>query len=260
MRKFNFWLALGSITLAFLLFSGCQSSFRHFGEFSVKRLKNGCKVVTDGVGRRLLLVPRGREAPGEYKEIQRVEIPVERVVTYSGMDAARLETLGVVDSIAGVVNQKEDWYIPEIREGMEEGRIVYLGEYTSIDYERLRVINPDVVFTYDEGVIPKLKELNIPCVITSTKLAKDLPAHIGFIQFLSTFYNEEEKAKAFVENQFKKIDEITAKRSETKKGLKTVWGDIHEKKVLVEPGNSWPAQLVEKAGGSYLFHDLQGAA
>ncbi|MCD6353451.1 MAG: ABC transporter substrate-binding protein, partial [Proteobacteria bacterium] len=178
MRKFNFWLALGSITLAFLLFSGCQGSFRHFGEFSVMYLENNCKVVTDGVGRKLLLVPRGQEAPKEYEGVTKVEIPVRKVVTYSNADAARLKTLGVVDSIAGVVTKKDDWYIPEIRKGMEEGRIVYLGEYTSIDYERLQVINPDVVFTWDEGVIPKLKELDIPCVITSTKLAKDLPAHI----------------------------------------------------------------------------------
>jgi iron complex transport system substrate-binding protein len=243
-----------------MFFWGCRANFEHFGEFSIKYLEDGCKVTSDGIGRKLLLVPRGQEGPPGYKGMEKVEIPVKGVVIYSTTDAARLKALGVAGSIVGVTTRKKDWHIPEIKKGMEEGKVVFIGEYKSIDYEKLKVIKPDVVFTWDEGIIPKLEELGIPCVITSTKIAKDLSGHIGFIRFLSAFFGEEKKAKAFVKKQLERIDEVVAKTARAKKGLKAVWGDIYERKVLVEPGNSWPAQIVDKGGGNYIFHDLEGAS
>jgi iron complex transport system substrate-binding protein len=43
-----------------------------------------------------------------------------------------------------------------------------------------------------------------------------------------------------------------------KKKPKVIWGDVFSKRVLVEPGNSWAAQIVQAAGGDYLFADVAG--
>ncbi|MCD6305425.1 MAG: ABC transporter substrate-binding protein [Deltaproteobacteria bacterium] len=234
--------------------------FEQFGQFTVKSLHDGRKEITDGIGRKLLLVPRGNKPLKGDEEARTVRVPVEKVVVYSAYNAALIKELGRVNSIAGVISPEERWYIPEIREGIRDGKISYIGEYKSIDYEKLKALKPNVVFTWDEGIIPKLEELSIPCVLTSTRIAKDLASHINFIQFLSAFYGEEEMAKSFVDAQFKEIDEISAGWKEAKSKPKVVWGDIYERKVLVEPGNSWAGQMVEKAGGDYLFHDLEGAS
>ncbi|MBW1613407.1 MAG: ABC transporter substrate-binding protein [Deltaproteobacteria bacterium] len=260
MRRLNIFQILRLIPVVFISFYGCHVGFQHFGDFSIKYLENGCKVLTDGMGRELLLVPRGHKASKEYKGAQKVEIPVRKVVVYSTTTAAMIKELGVVESLAAVTTKKENWYIPEIRKGIEEGEVVYLGEYNSIDYEKLKLLNPDVVFTWDKGIIPKLNELGIPCVITYSGIAQGLIARIKFMQFLSAFYNQEDKAKTFVERQLKRIDEVAAKTNEAKKDLKAVWADIYERKVLVEPGNAWTAQVVERAGGKYIFHDLEGGS
>ncbi len=249
-----------SITVFLLLFPGCKVNFEQFGGFSIRYLDNGCKEVTDGVGRKLLLVPSGCRAVKGNKRAGIVRIPVKRVVVYSTYNAALIKALGHVNSIVGVVIKKDDWYIPEIRNGIANGRIVYLGEYTSIDYERLRRLKPDVVFTWDEGIVPKLDELSIPSVVTTTKIAKDLNAHINFIRFISGFYGEEQRAKGFAESQFERIKKISARLRQAKKAPKVIWGDIYARKVQVEPGNSWAGQMVEKAGGDYLFRDLEGAS
>jgi len=176
------------IIMVFLgLLAGCRNkvAFEQFGGFSVKYLDNGCKEVTDGIGRKLLLAPRGYKVRQQYAKANIIRIPIKRVVVYSTYNAAMIKVLGHVNSIAGVVTKKKDWYIPEIRDGIDQGRIVYLGQSTSIDYERLRRLKPDVVFTWDEGIVPKLNELSIPCVVTTTRIAKDLSAHINFIRFIS---------------------------------------------------------------------------
>ncbi len=242
--------------LTFLLI-GCES--KHSGPFSIS-YGNGYKEITDGIGRRFLLVSDTAKQIKNYEKSRIIKIPVKKVVVYSGYSAALIKELGHVDSIVGVVVEKENWHIPEIRKGMEDGRIVYLGEFTAIDYEKLSALRPDVVFSWDEGIIPKLEEMGIPCVITSTKIAPNLSEHIRFILFLSAFYDEEERAKRFIEEQFRRIEEISSKLKDVNYKPKVIWGDIYPKKVLIEPGNSWAAEAVRKAGAEYLFNDVQGAS
>jgi iron complex transport system substrate-binding protein len=39
-----------------------------------------------------------------------------------------------------------------------------------------------------------------------------------------------------------------------------MWGDVYEKRVMVEPGNCWVAEFVRLAGANYLFDDVFGSA
>ena len=253
-------VCLMAICSVFIFFSGCNVNFEQFGEFTVKYKKNGCKEITDGIGRKLLLVPRGCKIQSTYKKSNIVHIPVKRVAVYSTYNAALIKALGHADSIVGVITKKDKWGIPEIKSGIEHGRIAYLGQYTSIDYEKLQALKPDVVFTWDGGITPRLSGLGIPSVVTTTRIAKDLDTHINFIRFLAAFYNEEKKAKAFAECQFERIKKISARIRQEKRLPKVVWGDIYARKVQVEPGNSWAAEIVQKAGCNYLFRDLEGAS
>lgn len=41
---------------------------------------------------------------------------------------------------------------------------------------------------------------------------------------------------------------------------KVMWGDIYEKRVLVEPGNAWVGELVGLAQSDYLFDDVYGTS
>lgn len=255
----NIFRILMSITLFLVLLPGCKVNFEQFGEFSIRYLNNGCKEVTDGIGRKLLLARRGCDGRKEYTKASIVRIPVKRVVVYSTYNAALIKALGRVNTIVGVITKKENWHIPEIRNGIDHERIVYLGQYTSIDYEKLKALKPDVVFTWDEGIVPKLNELSIPSVVTTTRIAKDLSTHINFIRFISAFYGEEQKAKAFAESQFARIKKISARLKQVKKMPTVIWGDIYARKVQVEPGNSWAGQMVKEADGDYLFDDLEGS-
>ena len=39
-----------------------------------------------------------------------------------------------------------------------------------------------------------------------------------------------------------------------------MWGDIYEKRVLVEPGNAWVGELVGLSQSDYLFDDVYGTS
>ena len=252
------WILLGLFIV--MIFSGCRSEFQHFGEFSIRGVENGCKEVTDGLGRTLVLVPRGQNAPDGYEKNQIVEVPVKKVVVYLSSDVALLKAIGELDSVVGVTKDKEDWTIPEIKNGMENGKVFYIGDYNSVDFERLKVLDPDFVFASGESAIPMLTELDIPCAITITKIAKDLKTKLCFIKFLAAFYGKEKEADRFIARVTKTIESVAKKTAVVKIKPKVIWGDIYEKRVLVEPINSSVAEIILLAGGDYLFDDVKGAA
>ncbi len=249
------------------LLVGCGSSqdgnrsFVSIGEFSVRNLSDGIREVTDGMGRKLLLVPRGQEAPEGSNPLRVIHVPVERVVAYSGYDVAMLKALGVVrDVLVGVTRPLDDWTIPEVREGMQAGRIAYLGEADSIDYERLKVSRPELVMTWNQAIIPVLDTLRIPCVITTTPVAPSLDARTRFVQFLAPFFHREAEAEAYVQRVTHAVETIREKAAAVRERPKVMWGDVYEKRVMVEPGNCWVGEFVRLAGADYLFDDVYGSA
>ena len=241
--------------------AGSRTSFRNIGEFSVKTLPDNCKEIRDGAGRTLVLVPRGQKPPDGYERHQIIEIPVRRVVAYSGYNVALLKALGILDKVlVGVTKEKEYWTIEEVKKGMENGRITYIGESSAVDFERLKAIEPDLVLTWDPSVISGIMELDIPGVITTTAEAMNLDTRMRFAQFLALFFNREKEANEYVARVSSAIMRIHGLNLSPGVRPKVIWGDIYEKRVMVEPGNSWVAEMVNLARGDYLFSDIAGGS
>ncbi len=236
-------------------------SFMSMGSFSVNHLADGYTRVRDGAGRILILVPRGKPVPTGYKPSQVVFTPVRRVVAYSYFDVSILKALGVLkNTLTGVVNPMEDWVIPEVRQGMKQGRIAFLGGYSAIDFEQLKKSRPELVLTWDMSILPMLDEMKIACAITTTPVAMCLGARMKFVGFLAPFFNREKQARQYFNRVSSALEDIRRTTAGSKYHPKVMWGDIYEKRVLVEPGNAWVGELVELALSDYQFDDVFGAS
>ncbi len=234
-------------------------SFMSIGSFSVEQIAENWTEVRDGAGRTLVLIPRGTKVPDGYAPHQVVRVPVKRVAASGFFEIANLKTLGVIeDVLVGVTNKIEDWTIPEVVSGMKQGKIVYLGETSAIDYERLKAQEPELVMTWDTSIIPMLNEMCVPCVITSTPVAMCLTARMRFVSFIAPFFNREKEAEAYFSRVTKSLEKIRQKTRNTDYEPKVMWGDIYEKRVLVEPGNAWVGELVGLAQSDYMFDDVYG--
>jgi iron complex transport system substrate-binding protein len=183
---------------------------------------------------------------------------VKSVATDSWRDTSILPALGVIDKVKAVTGKPKDWTIPKIREGLENGSVVSLGQRHGLDFEQLAKVKPDVFFTWDESLVPMMDELGIPTVVTNTEIARDLDTQIRFINYLAPFFGKQKEADEYVRRAYAALEGIKAKTSRVEKKPKVIWGDVYSKRVLVEPGNSWAAQIVDAAGGDYLFADVSG--
>ncbi len=236
-------------------------SFVQIGEFAIHRVSPDRTEVRDGAGRTLVLIPREAPAPEDVDANRVVRVPVRRVAAYGFFDVATLRALGVLEeTLVGVTTPAERWYIPEVREGMETGRIAFLGDASSIDFERLKQQAPELVLTWDPSIIPMLDELGIACAVTSTPTAMCLNARMRFVLFLAPFFEREAAARAFFDRVNEALVAIRERTADAGPAPKVMWGDIYEKRVLVEPGNAWVGELVGLAQSDYLFDDVYGTS
>ena len=254
--------------LAVLLLSACtdsgvkkQGDFIQIGEFTVNRISDTRTEVRDGAGRTLVLVPRDAPAPKDVDPNRVVRTPVERVVAYGFFDVATLRALGVLENaLVGVTTPAERWFVDDVKQGLASGKIAFLGDSSSINFERLKQQRPELVLSWDHAAIPMLDELGIPCAITSTPVAMCLNARMRFVQFLAPFFNREKEAQAFFDRVNQALIDIRERTAGLGSPPKVMWGDIYEKRVLVEPGNAWVGELVGVAESDYLFDDVYGTS
>jgi iron complex transport system substrate-binding protein len=261
----NAYLAV--LLSAMLIFSCSKTgkeknqSFIQIGEFTITQVTPEHTEVRDGAGRTLALVPRGAPAPKGVDPVRLIRTPVKRVAAYGFFDVATMRALGVLEEVlVGVTHPAEKWYVEEVKRGMAEGSVAFLGDANSLDFERLKAQQPELVPTWDHSIIPMLDELGIPCAITSTPTAMCLNARMRFVQFLAPFFNKEKEAEAFFEKVNNALIAIRERTADAGPTPKVMWGDIYEKRVLVEPGNAWVGELIGLAESDYLFEDVYGTS
>ncbi|MFP4533612.1 MAG: ABC transporter substrate-binding protein [Desulfobacterales bacterium] len=236
-------------------------SFIQLGEFTLQKNSPRQTEVRDGAGRRLVLVPKNASVPENVDPTRLIRTPVKRVATYGSFNVSVLKALGVLEkTLVGTTYPTEKWHIPEVRRGMKSGKITFLGTDNSIDFERLEQVQPDLVLTWDRSIIPMLNDLDIPCVITSSATAMCLNTRMRFVKFLAPFFHQEDQARSFFNRVNTALTEIREQTHNAGPPLKVMWGDIYEKRVLVEPGNAWVAELINTLQSDYLFDDVFGTS
>ncbi len=248
-----------TLLVAIFLTASCsKNSFESIGSFTVKKYKDYTEVG-DGIGRKFILVPRGKKPPKDIGDATVVYTPVKRVIAYSTCDVSFLMGFGILKQVlVGVTREKKDWTNDFIKKSLDEGKIVFIGRSSMVNYELMKKAKPDIVFTWNSAIVPVLNKLNIPVVITSTESALGLEAQMKYVKFIAPFYQKEKEADIFCDKFLKTAKVIKEKAEKAGKKPRVIWGDVYNKRVLVEPNNAWVSELVRLSGGEYEFDDVQG--
>ncbi len=239
-----------------------QIRVEYGADFSIEYLEDDIKKIVDGEGRTLLLVPRGATPPDGYDADQIIYTPVENVLNCSTTFVSLMRPLDVFDSITGVTTDTDGWYIEEMKEGLESGKITFVGGsgMGEPDYELVQSLNPELAMVYtgaygQQALIEKFEELDIPYVVINDYTEEEPLARMEWMKLLSAFYNKEEVANAYfaeVEGALESLkDKIPAGKQ-----TQVVWGLVHGGNVHTPNAGSYVAKMIEMAGGDYVFKDF----
>lgn len=228
--------------------------------FSIKDLGDGNKLVIDGDGRKFLLVPKENKVPKGYESVDVIRTPIDKVLFASTTQVSKVNALGMLDSVLAVTTDKDDWYIEEIKKGIEEGKITYVGRGSSPDFERIQAVNPQLAVVYtgnypQEKLIEKLKELSIPYIVDNEYMETSGFGRMEWIKFYGALYNKSEEAERYFNNAIKEVNRIK-ERIKGKARPKVIWASFYKGKVYVPQGGSYAAEMIENAGGDYVMKDI----
>ena len=244
-----------------------KAAFRHATQLKLEYHKH-YKLVTftpnvNGDALRYVLVQRGAPAPDlpdlKHPLTHVFEVPLERISLTSMRYGGAADLLGAVERLSMVTGLRSIT-TPSIMERIKAG--VTLEDYsTEMQLDR----NVDAVMGYyssrgESLAMLKNRELGLNRVGMAEHLEPTPLAKSEWIKFFALFFNREKIAN-------EKFDEIERSYNETKTKVQEKLARVsYRPKVLVNyrSGGVWQvygglnafAQLIEDAGGDYLFKDL----
>ena len=229
--------------------------------FAVDRLEDGYSLITVQNGGRFLLIPTGMDAPDNLDaDIAPLYMPLDNLLVASTSTVALMDEIGALSAVAQTTYDAEDWYLPDVKQAVQDGRIAYIGHYNQPDFERIALNLPKlaVFSTMIEGtpdVREKLDELDIPMLVDSSALEETPLGRMEWMKLYGVLLGREDEANAAFNAQKQKIETLEPMQENVTVAMFyiTSKGALH-----VRNNGDYMVKMLELAGGQYVPEGLGG--
>ncbi|ENN95891.1 ABC transporter periplasmic subunit, partial [Methanocaldococcus villosus KIN24-T80] len=145
-----------------------------------------------------------------------------------------------------------------------EGKVYDIGSSTSIDYNIVLNISPDIVFLGDwpqhDAMEEKLKELNLTVSRFYTYIEPTFLGRIEWAKFAAAFWghNVYEKANNYFQNAWKKYMDLKRKTYGANYINAVTFSAFTSGKVYIPQGQNYYASWINDFRGNYIFSYIPG--
>ena len=187
--------------------------------------------------------------------------PVQNIylVSTSAMDL--FLHLDALDSIALSGTRAEGWYLDEAKQAMQSGRIAYAGKYSAPDYERILTAEcglavENTMIYHTPEVKEQLERFGIPVLVERSSYESGPLARMEWLKLYGILLNKTEMAEEVFRQ---KVEQVTPILEQENTGKTAAFFSITTNNLItVRRTSDYVAQMVEMAGGVYIFDDLEG--
>ena len=229
-------------------------------QFSVLYLEGGYKLLSFADSGRILLVPEGAEAPEKLDEDVKVLYqPVKRIYLAATSAMCLFNSLERLDAISLSGTKEDGWYIPEAREAMAEGRIVYAGKYSQPDYELITATGcplavESTMIGHASDIKDQLEQLGVVVLIDQSSNEPHPLGRAEWIKLYGALLNEEEKADSIFREQ---ADYLNAVSDNEPSGKTVAFFYVSSTgRIIARKSGDYVCKMISLAGGEYIFDDI----
>ena len=227
--------------------------------FAVDRLEGGYSLITVQNGGRFLLIPAGMDAPDDLDaDITPLYMPLDNLLVASTSTVALMDEIGALSAVAQTTYDAEDWYLPDVKQAVQDGRIAYVGSYKQPDFERIALNPPKlaVFSTMIDGtpdVREKLDELGIPVLVDSSALEDTPLGRMEWMKLYGVLLGHEDAANAAFEAQKQKIKTLEPMQENVTVAMFYI---TSKGALYVRNNGDYMVKMLELAGGQYTPEGL----
>ncbi len=189
------------------------------------------------------------------REVGMAKTP-ERIVSLSPSNTEILFALGLGDRVVGATKYCN--YPPLVKELKESKKIEDVGGYVDPDIETILSLHPDLVLasrTRSSGAVSLLEKEGIATFVVDVNNLSSIIRSIEKVGKISGKEADASKLCNQMESRIKAVSDKTSSLPKTRV-LYIVWHDP----VKTAGAGTFEDELIEKAGGVNIFHDLSGYA
>lgn len=228
-----------------------QFSVDYYGEYVLISIEDG---------NRYLLVPEGTPVPsGLASDVTVLQQPLDHIylAATSAMDLYR--AADAMDCIRLSSQEAKNWYIPEARQAMENGKILYAGKYNVPDYELLyaekcNLAVESTMIYHSPEVKEQLERLGIPVLVERSSYEKNPLGRMEWIKLHGLLTGKLATAERVFQTE---MDAIIPVLEQENTGKTVAFFAINPTGyVTVRKTGDYITKIIEFAGGNYIFTDL----
>ena len=185
--------------------------------------------------------------------------PLQNIYLVSSSVMDLLLHLDALDAVTLTGTKAEGWYLPEVKQAMEEGRIAYAGKYSAPDYEQILAAGCDLtventMVLHTPEVKEQLEHFGIPVIVERSSYESDPLARMEWIKFYGILLGREKMAEQVFAAQEQEIQPLLDQPSTGKSCA--FFSLTTNNLATVRKGSDYVTRMIEMAGGSYVFADL----
>ncbi len=206
-----------------------------------------------------VLVQCGTPAPDGYPDAQVIEVPVRSIIAMSTTYLPHLAQFDLVDRLVGV-DTTAFINTPAVQERVAAGKVAEVGSGPELNVERVLELEPGVVMTFGSGdnqfdSHPQLIAAGVPVAINADFLEPTPLGQAEWGKFIAAFFNQEMAASAWFAEVEREYTDLQAQVAAVPQRPTVLTGAPYQGTWFVPGGKSYIAQLIQDAGGQYLWAD-----
>ena len=233
---------------------------RYASEFGVDYYKDGYRLLTIAQEDRYLVVPEGKEIPGDLSDdIIVLKQPIEQIYLVASAVMDMFVSLDALDKIGFSGLKADSWYIDEAREAMEQGEILHAGNYSAPDYEQILskgcglAIENTMIYHTPE-VKEQLEKLGIPVLVDYSSYESNPLGRTEWVRLYGILTGKEAEAEAAFKAEAEAFEAVE-QREKTGSAVAffyiTANGEVN-----VRRSSDYLPRMIEMAGGAYVFDHI----
>ena len=227
--------------------------------FTVDYYQGGYKKIVLADGMKLLVVPEGAAVPECEEGVVAVQQPVGNLLLTSTPTASLINALGALDAVSMTTVEAGSWYIDEIKNAVEGGKIVYVGDHRAPDYEQITAAG--VKFAICSGMLKEdvqqqLEALGVTVMFDGAGGERHPLGRSEWLKLYGALFNKEKEAEALMAEQKAIVDGLAD--LENTGTTVSIFYITTKGNIYTRCSSDYTAKMVELAGGKYLPEDLAG--
>lgn len=229
-------------------------------KFSVDYYTDDYALVTIPEDGRFLVVPEGKEAPEDLDDdITVLKKPLENIYLVASAVMDMFVSLDALDSVRFSALKTDSWYIEEAKAAMEAEDILYAGQYSAPDYEKILAENcklaiENTMIYHTPEVKEQLEKFGIPVMVDYSSYEQNPLGRTEWVKLYGLLTDKEEDAAEVFAQEAAAFESIR----EAEKSGKTVafFYITSNGEANVRKSSDYLPKMIEMAGGSYVFDHL----